>query len=465
MTEALATVSIVASIIQLVDFGTRVIHRLEEFHSRAGEVPKSFRHVQTELPLLQTTLQQIKGAIEANSVADGTRKALLTVIAGSQEQIAQLDVILSKTLPQINDSLQKRAKKAVLSLHQDAKVESITKILRNYLGILTFYYAAESSILQPLTGRCPSNGLHRFYSNYSFVDAKLSKIRQRLSAPDPSANYQKALKQRQVDTGLWFLESEQYDRWKTDAASSLWLHGIPGCGKTILSSTILQSVLQYCHDDPGKATAYFFFDFNDVQKQDPELMLRSLLCQLSQQFVKIPTSLDTLFSSCENGQRHPSLHVLLTVTRQIMQEFPQVYVVLDALDECAQRTVLIEILETMAGWHLQNLHLLVTSRRERDIESSLEGFVDTQNRISLQSQLVDKDIQQYIRQRLSDDKSLRKWEKDAVIRQEIETALMEGAHGMYLFPLRSSDDSGLTTVAGFDGLCVSLIRWESVAIE
>jgi hypothetical protein len=26
-------------------------------------------------------------------------------------------------------------------------------------------------------------------------------------------------------------------------------------------------------------TAYFYFDFNDTQKQDPELMLRSLLCQ------------------------------------------------------------------------------------------------------------------------------------------------------------------------------------------
>jgi hypothetical protein len=432
MAEALAIVGVVASIVQLVDFSTRLVSRLEEFHSNAGEVPKSFRHIKAELPLLNTTLQRIKEAIDAGSVAEGTKKALLPVIAGCQEQVAQLDIILAKTLPEIDDSWRQRSKKAIVSLNQDVKVESITKILRNYIGILTFYYAAASSTLQPLTGRCLVNDLHELESNFVCVDAKLSKVRQWLSAPDPSANYQKALKQRQADTGLWFLGSEQYARWKKDAASPLWLYGIPGCGKTILSSTILQDILQHCDKDPGQVVAHFYFDFNDAKKQDPELMLRSLICQLSRQSIKIPAGLDTLFSSCENGQQQLSVHALLDVTQQMIQEFPKVYVVLDALDECDQRAELIDMLEEIAGWQLQNLHLLVTSRRERDIESSLEGFVDLQNRICLQSELVDRDIQRYVQQRLSDDKSLRKWDKDAAIKQEIEAALMKGARGMYL---------------------------------
>jgi hypothetical protein len=180
------------------------------------------------------------------------------------------------------------------------------------------------------------------------LDAKLAKIRQWLSAPDPFTNYQKALKQHQADTGLWFLKSEQYAKWNTDATSPLWLYGIPGCDKTILSSIVLQSVLQHCDEDPGKVVAYFYFDFNDKQKQDPELMLRSLICRLSQQCVKIHTSLDTLFSSCENGQRQPSLDALLEVMQQMIQEFPQPYFVLDALDECSQRAELIDILVTIA---------------------------------------------------------------------------------------------------------------------
>jgi hypothetical protein len=267
-------------------------------------------------------------------------------------------------------------------------------------------------------------------ANSTAKDARLSKIHQWLSAPDPSVNYQKALKQRQHDTGLWFLEGEQYASWKTDAASSLWLYGIPGCGKTILSSTILQDLLQHRDSNPGHAVAYFYFDFNDVQKQEAELMLRSLVCQLSRQAADVPASLDALFSSHEDGKRQPSLDALLQVARQTMQQLPQVYVMLDALDECAQRADLMVLLEAMAGWQLPNVHLIVTSRQERDIESSLEGFLDPQNSICLQSEIVDKDIQQYVRQRLSDDKGLSKWGKDVALRHEIESAMMQGSKGM-----------------------------------
>jgi hypothetical protein len=193
-------------------------------------------------------------------------------------------------------------------------------------------------------------------------------------------------------------------------------------------------VLQHCENDSGKAVAYFYFDFNDMPKQNPAVMLRSLIYQLLQQCNgRIPTSLDTLFFSCENGQRQPSIDALVKVLQQIIQEFSHVYVVLDALDECNERVLLMDSLETTAACHLQNLHVLVTSRRERDIQSSLARYIDPENRICLQSKLVDIDIQKFIQQRWSDDQSLRKWNKDAAIGQEFEAALMKGAHGMYSF--------------------------------
>jgi hypothetical protein len=191
-------------------------------------------------------------------------------------------------------------------------------------------------------------------------------------------------------------------------------------------------VLQHCQDDPGKVVVYFFFDFNDKQKQDPENMLRSLLCQLSQQCIKIPPSLESLFSLCESGQRQLSTHGLLETLKQMILDLPQVYVLLDALDECLLLADLMDMLKTIAGWQLQNLHLLVTSRRERDIKDSLETFVDEQHRICLQSTVVDKDIQQYIRQRLSNDKRLAKWKRDATIIRDIEAALIDGAKGMWV---------------------------------
>ena len=264
-------------------------------------------------------------------------------------------------------------------------------------------------------------------------EERLGKICSWLSAPDPSTNYHKAHKQRQAETGVWLLEGEQFTRWRERAASRLWLYGIPGCGKTILSSTIIEHLLQYCHDNTSMVMAYFYFDFNDTQKQDPELMLRSLLCQLLQSSVGIPKGVDALFSSCENGKRQLPLHMLLEVTRQAMQEFTQVYVILDALDECTQRSELMDMLETVARWQLDNLHLLMTSRKERDIETCLESYVREEDTVCLQRDVVDQDIQRYVQQRLRDKKSLAKWTKDAAISQEVEDALMRGAHGMHVF--------------------------------
>ena len=152
MAEVIAVIGVVASIVQLVDFSSRVFHRLDEFQSSLGEIPKSFRYIKAELPLLQDTLQQIKEAIDTGSVRDETKRALIPVIEGCREQMESLDVILTKTIPIPNDSRLKRGSKAMSSLLRDAKVESITKILRAYIGTLTFYYAAASSTLRPLTG-------------------------------------------------------------------------------------------------------------------------------------------------------------------------------------------------------------------------------------------------------------------------------------------------------------------------
>jgi hypothetical protein len=91
-----------------------------------------------------------------------------------------------------------------------------------------------------------------------------------------------------------------------------------------------------------------------------------------------------------------------------------------------------DMLETVAAWQHTNMHLLMTSRKERDIESSLESYIGGEDSIFLHNDIVDEDIHCYILQRLSEDRTLAKWNKDAVVRQEIETTLMQGARGMYV---------------------------------
>ncbi|OCK74143.1 hypothetical protein K432DRAFT_447464 [Lepidopterella palustris CBS 459.81] len=152
MAEALAVVGVMASIVQLIDFGAKVLLRLNEFQSSVGEIPKSFQHVKAELPVLLDTLKQTKTAMETGSVGDETKETLLPAIDGCRAQMDLLDTVVGKVLPLQSDSWRERSRKAFSSLRQDAKVEKIRMDLQGYIQTLTHYHAASSSTLHPLIG-------------------------------------------------------------------------------------------------------------------------------------------------------------------------------------------------------------------------------------------------------------------------------------------------------------------------
>ncbi|OBT82577.1 hypothetical protein VE02_08684 [Pseudogymnoascus sp. 03VT05] len=408
MAEALAVVGVVSSIVQLLDFGTTVLSRLKEYQSNLGEVPKSFRQIDKELPLLLHIIQQIQDALAAGSVGIETKTALLPVVKGCQEQLELRQSIFDKTLPKADDSSLEKSKKAISSLGQDGKVERILKNFRGFTSSLTFYYSAASSTLPPLN------------------DAKLIEIRRWLSPPDPSVNYQKSCNNEKRTLGYGFFTAKN----------------IPNGKRMPHLSSGYMDVFQHCISDPGKVVAYFYFDFNDLQKQSPELMVRSLICQLSQKCVRIPTNLDLLFSSCDNGHQNPSLDSQLDVLQQMIQEYPQCYIILDALDECKDRAELMDIINQISGWQLDNLHVLVTSREEREIQNSLQSLIEDQNTICLESKLVDVDIQKYVRTRLLGDADLKKWQKSSDVQYEIEAALMNGPRGMFRWAVCQLDALG-----------------------
>jgi hypothetical protein len=149
MAEALVIVGIVANIIQLADFGSHVIRRLEEYQSKFGDIPEAFRHIKAELPVLLDALRQTQFAINTGSIKDETKKALFTAIKGCEVQIRLLDNVIGTALPASDDSWIRRGGKAFRSLRYDAKVERAMVVIRGYVQTLT-YHAATS--LGPLAG-------------------------------------------------------------------------------------------------------------------------------------------------------------------------------------------------------------------------------------------------------------------------------------------------------------------------
>ena len=263
------------------------------------------------------------------------------------------------------------------------------------------------------------------------LDERLLRIRNWLSAPDPSINYENALGSRQHGTGLWFLNSEEYIEWKTNNPSPIWLYGIPGCGKSVLASGIIHDLLQLDEQRVGKIVViYFFFNFSDEEKQKPHMMLRSLVNQLLQYCFIAPVAIDEAFSSYQGRRKELPEELLMKMLLQLANEFSTIYIVLDALDECTdQETLLEKILPQIIGWQLRHVYLIMTSRKEQNIEDFLLDLVKRNYVISLQNNIVDKDIRLYIQHRLANDKHLKK--HDLITREKIENTLADGAHGMY----------------------------------
>jgi len=239
-----------------------------------------------------------------------------------------------------------------------------------------------------------------------------------------------AYKKRMAGTGSWLLRSQQYLDWKTYSNSFLWLHGIPGCGKTILSSTIVENVLRQCLQDTRSAAAYFFFDFNDSEKQLSDRMVRSIVAQISRQRADMPIALTSLFSSSKNRRQPPTTDALLAVLQQMFQEFGDIYIIFDALDECTDKLELLNVIEEIYSWKMGNLHFILTSRQEKDIQESFDSLIGKDKQISIQSALVNDDIRAYVQERLKTDRQLRRWKSRSEVRQEIEDALMDKAAGM-----------------------------------
>jgi predicted ATPase len=79
-----------------------------------------------------------------------------------------------------------------------------------------------------------------------------------LDPPSPWPNINKARELRYAGTGQWLLDSLEFGEWKAGTRQHLWLHGNPGCGKTVLSTT----VLDHLNKLEDRAVLSFYFDFN-----------------------------------------------------------------------------------------------------------------------------------------------------------------------------------------------------------
>jgi hypothetical protein len=188
-------------------------------------------------------------------------------------------------------------------------------------------------------------------------------------------------------------------------------------------------VARHCETNQSSAFAYFFFDGKDGQKgsQTVEGLIRSLTRQFSTAYGGVPAVLTKLYHSCHDGDAQPSVESLQATLLLIIEAFNDVYIVLDALDECAERKDVLKWIDQTTSWRKSKLHLLATSRPEEDIAKHLRSL--DPDHVNIKQDLVSRDIERYINKILYDEDSFGKWDDE--MKTNIKNTVLESASGMY----------------------------------
>ena len=127
----------------------------------------------------------------------------------------------------------------------------------------------------------------------------------------------------------------------------------------------------------------------------------------------VPKVLVNLYAQCGDGHQEPTLDDLQKTLRGMLDGFSSTFIILDALDECAEREKLLTWIQTIILEYLEKdinlgLHLIVTSRPEQEIEDKLKFY----HHLDLVEESENHDLVTYLDYQLQNDSDLAKWNSD-----------------------------------------------------
>ncbi|KAF7965758.1 hypothetical protein HWV62_41994, partial [Athelia sp. TMB] len=269
---------------------------------------------------------------------------------------------------------------------------------------------------------------------------KKREIHTWLKAPDTSVSYNAARKKHQAGTGSWFLDGSRFSQWKERPGSVLWLYGGPGCGKTILCSSAIESVIDFCKLLPSaRGYAYIFFDGTMAQSDTIDYIkfTRSIIKQLSSRCgTMIPDALIEMYHACDDGDCQPSESQLERTLLRVLETFESTYILIDSLDECVEKADLLGWIQNVTSVSSGRLHLMLTSRPEPDIEHGV-GSLSSVDKIQIGDETMTGDISAYLDARLQ-SAVMVKWKEPE--KREIKRTLVDGSGGMFRWVVLQMDD-------------------------
>ncbi|KAJ6579073.1 hypothetical protein DFH09DRAFT_913370, partial [Mycena vulgaris] len=235
--------------------------------------------------------------------------------------------------------------------------------------------------------------------------------------------------QRQVDvfsalqpgTGEWLLADPQFQDWESGCGKALWCPGMSGAGKTVLASLVFHH-LEVQSRNGGIGVACIYLNHKEIETQT----LANLLGGLWKQLMlgkSIPLSMDTIYDYHYQRKSRPHLDEFHEALDFAVAQYPKVYFVVDALDECPEdiRHSFLEYLATLGP----KVNILMTSRPHMGLDSV---FSDLQ---ILEIRATEDDICRYLTMQIKHSPRLSRHIKSRPgLQDEIQVKIVDNCKGM-----------------------------------
>ncbi|KAJ5003126.1 Ankyrin repeat and KH domain-containing protein 1 [Colletotrichum sp. SAR 10_66] len=424
--------SIASGVVGIVSLGLEVVKSLYEYCSTLKDQNSDIARIRDSLLRLHGLLDNLRRQLDARRFRSDDINILACIegrILECKECVEELKKVADKFNHSQNDGFRAALKAKVRRATYPFQQSTLQKLERNVDRI--FQHVLFS--LQLLQNEDTSSIRNHVEDTKDLLEQHrkiivAQEIIKWLNAPDATTNFNMAHEKSQPGTGAWLINGQPFKAWIEQENSFLWLYGFAGCGKSILCSTAIQHLLQHQNSSQEIGVAFFFFAFDDTEKQDASALLRSLILQLSGQKSNISalSHLSRLYESCRNST--PRKRALLDCLHQLSRSFKHTYIMIDALDESPRdkhRQDVLDILTVIRGWMEPAIHILATSRDEVDIRYTLEPSANES--LAVRNDASNKDIALYITQSLRNKPQLRKWKG---FHGRIETTLTTEADGV-----------------------------------
>lgn len=336
-------VGLAASLASLFEISGKIVTNGYGYIYKVAHAPSRMRMVLSEVSSVDLVLGRLE-EYSAHQSASGTTSILYTLFRNGifndcMEVFQKIDgtvqTCMAEGEAQSSERQVKAFMKRVIWPMKEKETEKILGHLDRLRSILSDAIAQDSAAsLQRLEDT--TQQLHE--TTTKMANSHLHAELMAWVCPyhgDPFDKYSAALERRQPGTGAWLATSEDFETWSQRDHGVFWLRGLPGCGKTVLTSTVVEYIQRsLVSKNNSIALAYFYIDYRDPAKQSLDACLATIVRQLINQN---PQGIKQLEKLNEQKQRSFSRNLTaaeyIGIIERLADMQTKFYIVIDALDE------------------------------------------------------------------------------------------------------------------------------------